>query len=280
MDYEHPYPEKGSIYLNDWTVTHSYNTVERMWRKKPEGTRSFIIDPFGVIPYDLIDMYPISHSLFPPPGSIDMDMKAYMEGRTDGGPVEDQNNYLWDGKGEIPLPPADNDPSLLDLLKTRSILRVQFGRVESTWSDEIILPEDNNLSIVSSKKTGKIRNIIEKEPGGKKIHLLSMRAEDGLFNLRWEAARRLQIASIAPRYRVIVEEGTGEYNAKGYNVFCKFVIDADPSIRAGDDVLIVGTDDEFFAVGRAAVSSRMMKEAKTGTAVKIRDGAEKQEDRV
>lgn len=279
-DYENPYPERRSIYLTDWTATHSYNTVERLWRKKPEGTSSFIIYPFGMVPYDLIDMYPISQSLFPPPGSIDMDMKNYMGDRTHGGPVEDQDNCLWDGKGEVSLPPTDNDPRLLDLRKTRSILRIQFGRVENTWSDEIILPGDDILSIVSSRKTGKIRNIIEKDTAGKKVHLLSMRAEDGLFNLRWEAAKRLHRASVSPHHRVIVEEGTGEFNAKGYNVFCKFVIDADTMIRAGDDVLVVDEEDHLFAVGRAAASSRMMVEAKVGIAVKIRDGAEKQDGRV
>jgi predicted RNA-binding protein (TIGR00451 family) len=143
----------------------------------------------------------------------------------------------------------------------------------------MIMPEDTRIEIISSRRTGKIRNVMEKEDDGGKIHLLSMRAEDGLFNLRWEAAKRLHSASVKPRYRVIVEEGTGEFNAKGYNTFCKFVLDADPFIRAGDDVLIVEPGDRLFAVGRASVSSRMMKEAGAGTAVKIRDGAEKDGER-
>ena len=107
--------------------------------------------------------------------------------------------------------------------------------------------------------------------------MLSLRAEDGLLNLRWEAAKRLHESSNSPKYRVVVEEGTGEFNAKGFNVFCKFVLDADPDIRSGDDVLVVDVEDRFYAVGRASVSSRMMIEGKNGTAVKIRDGAEKQE---
>jgi predicted RNA-binding protein (TIGR00451 family) len=206
-------------------------------------------------------------------------MKTYMEGRIGGGPLEDEDNHLWDGKVEIALPPTDNDPRLLDLRKTRSILRIQFGRVENTWSDDIILPEDEILKIVSSRKTGKIRNIIEEDTAGKKVHLLSMRAEDGLFNLRWEAAKRLHTSSVSPSHRVIVEEGTGEFNAKGYNVFCKFVMDTDPMLRAGDDVLVVDEEDKLYAVGRAVVSSRMMIEANAGIAVKTRDGADKQDGR-
>ena len=79
----------------------------------------------------------------------------------------------------------------------------------------------------------------------------------------------------APSLRVMVEEDTGEFNAKGFNVFCKFVKKADRQIRTGDDVLVVDGKDRLFAVGRAAVGSRMMTESMAGTAVKVRDGAEK-----
>ena len=102
-----------------------------------------------------------------------------------------------------------------------------------------------------------------------------MRAEDGHFNLRWLAAVRMHEAASPPMLRVEVEDGTGEYNAKGFNVFCKFVIDADRGIRAGDDVLVVGGNDDLHAVGRASVSCGMMVNGRTGIAVKVRDGAVK-----
>jgi 7-cyano-7-deazaguanine tRNA-ribosyltransferase len=270
-----PYKRGRPLVLTDWTVTHSFNTVERIWKRKPVDLDPFLISPFGLISYEMIDMYPISQSLFPPPGSIDCEMGSYMEEHLPEDIMKSPQIVQWDGKGELPVRSGEIDPRDLGLRKIRSILRAQFGRADAKWSDEIIMPEDANIKIIGSKKTGKIRNVLERTPDGNEVHLLSLRAEDGLFNLRWEAARRIHTASNFPKYRVMVEEGTGEYNAKGYNVFCKFVIDADPAIRAGDDVLIIDSRDELFAVGRAAVSSRMMKEAINGTAVKIRDGAEK-----
>ena len=41
--------------------------------------------------------------------------------------------------------------------------------------------------------------------------------------------------------------------------------------------MVVDQEDRLFAVGRAAVSARFMNESVSGTAVKIRDGADKQE---
>jgi 7-cyano-7-deazaguanine tRNA-ribosyltransferase len=275
-DHVPPYHDKKSLILTNWTLSHSYNTLETIWRKKPEGTGSFMIHPFGLMPYDIVDMYPISQSIFPPPDMIDDEMRGYMDDRISWSSIHEKEHILWNGEEELVLDTAENDIRELDLRKTRSILRFQFGSINGKWSDRIILPEDEDVSFVRSKKTGKIRNIFGEGSGGDRIHLLSMRAEDGLFNLKWEAARRLHVSSDPPYRRIIVEEGTGDFNAKGYNVFCKFVMDADPMIRAGDDVLIVDREDVLFAVGRATVSARMMVEAKVGTAVKIRDGAEKQ----
>ncbi|MGA1820695.1 MAG: tRNA guanosine(15) transglycosylase TgtA [Thermoplasmatota archaeon] len=272
---EPPVKKKKALALTDWTISHSFQVRKAMWESHPEEAEPVIITPFGAVPFDLDDMYPVSQSVFPPPGSIDREMQEYMNGQLEGHLERFRSVVRWDGRGEVPLKGGQNELLLLNLRRVRPILRMQFGKLGDLWSDEIILPEPDSVRIVTSRKTGKIRNILEVGDHGTERHLLSLRAEDGHLNLRWTAAERLHASSDAPSLRVMVEEGTGEYNARGFNVFCKFVRKADRQIRAGDDVLVVDEKDQLFAVGRAAVGSRMMTESKIGTAVKVRDGAEK-----
>ncbi|MGA1872335.1 MAG: tRNA guanosine(15) transglycosylase TgtA [Thermoplasmatota archaeon] len=275
--YENPSGKKRAIMLQDWTVIHSIKVQNAMWSERPEGYDTLISTPFGAIPFEMEDMYPVSQSVFPPVGGMDSEMSEYMKDAVHKMIERFDDIKEWDGDGAPPVKGGRNDHMVLNLLKVRSILRMQFGRIGSSWADEIILPEPEAVSIVTSRRTGKIRNVLEVRDDQSKVHLLSLRAEDGHFNLRWTAASRLHESSGSPKFRVVVEDGTGEFNSKGYNVFCKFVTDADPDIRAGDDVLVVGRDDRLHAVGRASVCSRMMVEGRTGAAVKVRDGSEKHE---
>jgi 7-cyano-7-deazaguanine tRNA-ribosyltransferase len=275
-EFEIPRSGKEKIMLTNWTITHSINVMDRMWTRQPEGAEPILATPFGLVPFDIIDMYPISQSLFPPPSSIDDEMRGYMEEMIELKRDDNKELIAWDGIEEPPFAPSKNDPHDLNTRKIRAILRFQFGKAGDRWVDDVLFTQGRELKIVTSRKTGKIRNVMEIDDQGGSAHLLSLRADDGLFNLRWEAARRLHESSSKPHFRVVVEEGTGEFNAKGYNVFCKFVLEVDPDIRAGDDVLIVDAEDTLYGVGRAAVSSRMMLESGSGTAVKTRDGAEKQ----
>ncbi|MGA1847836.1 MAG: tRNA guanosine(15) transglycosylase TgtA [Thermoplasmatota archaeon] len=267
--------EKAPVMLTDWNRAHSIPVLEVMWNGLDPGRTSLVKTPLGPVPYDMIDMYPLSQSLFPDPGCLDPELVEWMEENM--GLLEllkRDDLILWDGRGQAPIEPSRGRGNDLLVRKVSSILRAQLGRVGGKWADELMVPDTELLEIKCSRRTGKIRNVLERD-GGTELHLLSMRAEDGLFNLRWEAARRLHAGSAGIVHRVRVEEGTGEFNAKGYNVFCRFVLEADPRIRAGDDVLIVGPEDELHAVGRAAVSSEMMVQGKNGIAVKVRDGAEK-----
>ena len=265
---------RAPIILTDWTRAHSIPVKEVMWDRLDPGRSSFVLTPLGPVPYDLIDMYPLSQSLFPEPGSLDPELTEWMETNMKMiGLLGRDDLVSWDGTGQGPIETFSGDRESLGTRKVSAILRAQFGKAGGKWADRVILPLPRDLEIKVSRRTGKIRNVYEKR-GGEKLHLLSMRADDGLFNLRWEAARRLKEASTGLEFRVRVEEGTGEFNARGYNVFCRFVLEADPGIRAGDDVLVVGPGDEMHAVGRAAVSAEMMAHGKNGIAVRVRDGAE------
>ncbi|MGQ4555908.1 PUA domain-containing protein [Halobellus sp. GM3] len=96
---------------------------------------------------------------------------------------------------------------------------------------------------------------------------------DGRFTLGVAGGRRLIGALEAPAYRVVVGEESEPFVRDGKNAFAKFVREADPAIRPGDEVAVVRGDDTLLAVGRAELSAEAMADFETGMAVHVRDGA-------
>ena len=95
---------------------------------------------------------------------------------------------------------------------------------------------------------------------------------DGRLSLGLEGARRLRAALDPPAYRVVVGEESDPFVRDGRNAFAKFVRSVDPSVRPGDEVLLVDGDDGLLAVGRAELSARAMVDFETGMAVLVRHG--------
>ncbi len=146
-------------------------------------------------------------------------------------------------------------------LRIRATADFQFGR----GAAEALL--NGTVSYVISKNTGKIRSV---RVNGE--HVLSLRAEDGLFTLKAEGARRLSKAFPAPKLRIVVEEDAVPFHREGKNVFAKFVLDADPEIHRGDEALVVSPDDELCAVAQASMNQREMLAFKRGVAAHVREG--------
>ena len=111
---------------------------------------------------------------------------------------------------------------------------------------------------------------------------------DGRFTLGAEGGRRLH-ASLPrepPAYRVYVGDDSEPFVRDGRNAFAKFVVEVDPAVRPGDEVLVVherarerdGTEDgDLLAVGRAEMPASAMRDFETGMAVKVREGIEQHE---
>ena len=59
------------------------------------------------------------------------------------------------------------------------------------------------------------------------------------------------------------------FNRKGYNVFFKFILDRDPEIIAGNEVLVVDKDDDLLACGKSVSSGWEMRNYRKGIAVKV-----------
>ena len=146
-------------------------------------------------------------------------------------------------------------------LRIRATADLQFGRGAA---DALFA---GAISYVISRNTGKVRNVLADGE-----HVVSLRAADGLFTLKAAGARRLAQAFPLPRLRIVVDEDSVPFHREGKNVFAKFVREADPEIRPGDEALVVSPEDELCAVARATMNGREMRAFKRGVAAHVREG--------
>ena len=87
-----------------------------------------------------------------------------------------------------------------------------------------------------------------------------------------EGGERLRARLAPPGYRVVVAGEVAEFIGQGKNVFARHVVTADPTIRAGDEVVVVNPSDDLLATGEAVLSGREMLVFNYGAAVKVRQG--------
>ncbi|MCL7418033.1 MAG: pseudouridine synthase [Halalkalicoccus sp.] len=137
----------------------------------------------------------------------------------------------------------------------------QFGREvgETLFSGELR---------VERSKSGRPRQV--HAPAGRLVSLGS----DGRFTLGIDGGKRLLSALDAPAGRVVVGDDSEPFVREGKNVFAKFVSEAGPEVRPGDEVCVVHEDGDLLAVGRAELSASAMCGFETGMAVKVREGAD------
>ncbi len=191
--------------------------------------------PFGLVPIELEDTYPFAQSEFP-----------------------------WEERINLPENYEQISQEDFDLRKIMAIADFQFGKGagEAMFQGEV--------KIIKSKNTGKIRNVIVDGE-----HVASLRAEDGLFTLKIDGARRLHNFFPFPILRVVVNDDSAEFNREGRNVFAKFVINCDKGIRPGDEVLIVDAKDDLLAVGKSIMNCWEMLHFSKGMCVKVREGIDR-----
>jgi len=96
---------------------------------------------------------------------------------------------------------------------------------------------------------------------------------DGRLTLGLAGGARLLDAFDPPRCRVVVGEESVPFVRDGKNAFAKFVTEADPDLRPGDEVAVTH-DGELLGVGRVELPAAGMQDFDRGMAVKIRNGVE------
>ena len=149
----------------------------------------------------------------------------------------------------------------LDRVKT--ILDYQF----SDNIDQIFTNGENEL--ITSRKTKRLRNLLLDGE-----HVASLSHRRGLFVLQKKGAELIHKNTKFPKFRVVVNAETAEFNRKGKSVFCKFVEDIDSKLKCMDECIVVTPNDDLVAFGKLIVSPNELGLGQQGMAVRIRGGIE------
>ena len=140
----------------------------------------------------------------------------------------------------------------------KAILQYQFGT-----SAKNILPKEPKIEI--SDKTKRIRRVWDKT-----TLLGTIRASDGVFLPTFEGAKRLHACLGDKKYCVVVDDAARDFASAGRNIFAKFVIYADKSIRPGDSVFIQDSKETLLSCGTARMNKKEMNDFDCGVAVHVK----------
>jgi 7-cyano-7-deazaguanine tRNA-ribosyltransferase len=236
-----------------------------------ENTDFMVLDvPFGLIPLDIDELYPLSQSDAPrirDSDSLDF-ISSFMSDF-----IENYEQVLIHSKIIRELDVGLYNKSIEsdeirykkdDLRKIKAIADYQFG----VGAGDALFT--GNINIEKSKKTGKIRHIFDG-----KVNIVNMRASDSYLILSKEGAKRLHNAMPYPLNRVVVNKDSEPFALEGKSVFSKFVVECDENIRARDEVLIVNEEDKLLAYGKSLLSAVEINNFQTGQAIKTRKGFKK-----
>ena len=151
------------------------------------------------------------------------------------------------------------------LRRVRVLADYQFGKN----TGEALFPD--SCRFITSRRGGVRQVMLD----GRR--LATLRAHDGRLTLGLAGSERLSRIIDPPGYRVVIMDDVSPYIAAGKSVFARHVLDADPALQAGDEVLVVTGDGTLQAVGSAVLSGREMCRSGFGVAVQVRKGTN-QED--
>jgi 7-cyano-7-deazaguanine tRNA-ribosyltransferase len=237
----------------------SYYEEQIQQISKKRNDLDILVDSnLGPVPIELDEMYPFAQSVFPDITDMETECevtKIFEEF------TKNRNVICWKGKKTLDeLKFLKKKNVNRDTMRISAVADMQFGK---NVSKKLF---DGEIKIIKSKKTGKIRNIYCNDE-----HILSMRANDGLFTLKTKGATRLHDFFKFPRLRIIVEKDAVPFIKKGKSVFSKFVKDCDPDLRPFDECLIVNEKDDLLATGRCLLNREEMLSFSYGVAAKTRE---------
>jgi 7-cyano-7-deazaguanine tRNA-ribosyltransferase len=219
---------------------------------------NFVVDSYlGPVPFELDEMYPLAQSVFPL--IIDQETRQNVQQVVERF-FKNKTVIRWDEYTVINEEKSLTQDINLDMRRIFAVADMQFGRGAS----KTLL--NGEITIIKSKRTGKIRNVICDG-----AHVISMRANDGLFTLKVDGGRRLHKGLKYPLVRVVVTDDAVPFIKEGKSVFGKFVKDCDPDLRPFDECLIVDKNDTLLAVGRTLLNRNEMLTFCHGMAVKTRE---------
>ncbi|MDD3041366.1 MAG: pseudouridine synthase [Methanosarcinaceae archaeon] len=144
--------------------------------------------------------------------------------------------------------------------KIRTIADYQFGK----GSGKELFPDGVSFKM---SRTGRIRQVLH---SGKRI--ATARAKDGFFTLSLGGAATLHRVLPGKKFRVVVCEDAVPFVAQGKTAFAKHIVDLDPDLRAGEEVLLTDENDKLLATGQLLFSPSEVRALESGPAVDVRVG--------
>jgi len=142
------------------------------------------------------------------------------------------------------------------ITKVRRVADYQFGR----GAGDALFPDGVEFKLSS---TGRVSQVLR---NGARLATLKT---DGRFTLGDAGGARLHDA-LEPPVCASSSARRACVPRDGRNGFAKFVVRVDDSVRARDEVLVTGPDDEFVTTGRAELCAHEMRDFETGVAVLVR----------
>ena len=133
------------------------------------------------------------------------------------------------------------------------------------------LPKD--IEIIFSKKTGRIRTVQQKE----KL-LCTLRIDGGLAITPYFAQLLLKSKKFKENC-LEINKDAAPFVEKGRSVFCKHVVWCGKNIKIASDTPVL-FENKVIAVGRAVLSSEMIKDFERGVAVKVRDSLKSRKEEI
>jgi len=255
-----------TVVLPEGTKPYSLFYGPKIKKLVNEQPVDFVVDTsLGPVPLALDEMYPLAQSVFPDHAdreSAEISQEIMKKFLAKKKVVRWKQSGFQFKKNNTRKKMVDPD-----VQRVSAVADMQFGKGAS----RALLK--GSIKIIKSKHTGKIRNIFLDG-----THVLSMRAEDGLFTLKIDGARRLHHHVHSPRLRVVIKEDAVPFVREGKSVFAKFVLECDPDLRPFDECLIVDKHDALHAVGRTLLTRAEMRSFQYGMAVKTRETILKKQD--
>ena len=102
--------------------------------------------------------------------------------------------------------------------------------------------------------------------------IATARAKDGFLTLSIEGASVVHRLLPGKKLRVVVSEEAVPFVEKGKTAFIKHVVEIDPELRAGEEVLVTDADDRLLATGQLLLSPAEILALDSGAAVDVRVG--------
>ena len=270
--------------LGDRPFSDTANTIIAEVRKRtPEEVILLFFTPMGVIPWELEHIHPAQQCIF----SEQIDTRTLETAKRRLQETLEMlsfNKIVWFERESPTNSIADNLQNKDEIIRTssasetinslgsinskmpdwhrrklRAILMYQWGKNVGKVADS------ENLDVVFSKSTGKIRHVtISKEI------IFTVVPTTGLLTPTFRGGEVLLQYDIDSKFIVTMEKDASEFVANGKSALAKFVINANPNLRAGEEVLVTDENGQLLGTGRALLSGSEMMAFDRGVAVVIR----------